>query len=168
MYKAPLMQEHQHAELLALNPTPDAHPSNLCLHHLFEHEVDKRPDSRCLKVSPDSDTWLTYSEVEAKANRVAHMLAGLGVGANKIVGVCAVRGPNLYIAMLGILKAGAAYLPMDANYPADRLAYMEETAGVKILLTDSELQADHDVPQTQQVGICSKYIHISTLSDRAR
>ena len=152
MFRAPMMDTQQHAELLALNPKPQADPSALCLHHLFEQQDSTQPDAPCIKLSPDSDTWLTYGQVEAKANRVAHLLMSLGVGADTIVAVCASRGPNLYIAMLAILKAGGAYLPMDANYPAERLAYMVEVSGVKCLLTDTALQSNKSIPQTEHVS----------------
>ncbi|KAK9840267.1 hypothetical protein WJX74_006508 [Apatococcus lobatus] len=151
MYRAPIMQEQDRAELLSLNPQPQADPANLCLHQLFERQADAEPEARCLKLSPDCDSWLTYGQVEAQANRVAHLLASLGVAADGIVGVCASRGPSLYIAMLAILKAGAAYLPMDANYPAERLAYMVEVSGVTCLLTDAELQSHDSVPRTDKV-----------------
>ena len=152
MYTAPLMQTSDRTELLFLNPQPAADPANLCLHQLFEHQADAQPEARCLKLGPDSDSWLSYGQVEAKANQLAHLLVGLGVAADAIVGICATRGPSLYIAMLAVLKAGAAYLPMDANYPAERLAYMVEVAGVKCLLTDSELQSHDSVPATEKVS----------------
>lgn len=153
MYRAPLMQESDRAELLSLNSQPEADPASLCLHQLFERQADARPEARCLKLSPDSDSWLTYGQVEAKANRIAHLLVSFGVAADAIVAVCATRGPSLYIAMLAILKAGAAYLPMDANYPAERLAYMVEVSAVKCLLTDSELQSHGSLPKTEKVRL---------------
>lgn len=166
MYRAPLMQESDRAELLSLNPRPEADPADLCLHQLFERQADARPEARCLKLSPDSDSWLTYGQVEAKANRIAHRLTSLGVAADAIVAVCATRGPGLYIAMLAILKAGAAYLPMDANYPAERLAYMVEVSGVKCLLTDTELQSHDSLPKTEQVRLCADFHHKWPITSR--
>jgi amino acid adenylation domain-containing protein len=91
----------------------------------------------------------TADEVDKAANRLAHRLGFLGVGRGSRVAICLDRGPNLMIAILGILKAGAAYVPLDADYPVDRLAFMLEAADCHVLITESPLAPrlpESDVP----------------------
>ncbi|HKV07314.1 MAG TPA: amino acid adenylation domain-containing protein [Thermoanaerobaculia bacterium] len=84
-------------------------------------------------------TALTYGELDARSNRLAHHLRRLGVGAETLVGLCVERSPDLLVGMLGVLKAGGAYVPLDPTYPADRLAYVVEDAKIPVLLTQSAL-----------------------------
>ncbi|MCC6305022.1 MAG: LLM class flavin-dependent oxidoreductase [Rhodobacteraceae bacterium] len=79
---------------------------------------------------------LTYADLEARANRLAHVLVAEGVGPGSIVGLCLPRGPDLVAGALAILKAGGAYLPLDPAYPADRLAFCLEDAGAGLIVTD--------------------------------
>ena len=81
---------------------------------------------------------LTYAELDARANQLAHHLRSLGVGADSLVGVCAERSVELVVALYAILKAGGAYLPLDPSYPHERLRYMLEDAQVAVLLTNQE------------------------------
>src|ERR1700680_760873 len=78
---------------------------------------------------------LTYRDLNARANQLAHHLRKLGVGPDVIVGLCVERSLEMVVGLLGILKAGGAFLPLDARYPADRLAYMVEDSGIKLVLT---------------------------------
>ncbi|MER7418287.1 amino acid adenylation domain-containing protein, partial [Micromonospora peucetia] len=80
---------------------------------------------------------LSYAELDARADRVAGLLSRRGVGVEQVVGVCLPRGVDLVVAVLAVLKAGAAYLPLDPQQPADRSAYMLEDAGVRVVLTDA-------------------------------
>ncbi len=89
----------------------------------------------------DEQSQLTYAELDRAANRVAHRLRAEGVGAGSIVAVCAERSVELVTALLGVVKAGAAYLPLDPDYPADRLAYMLDDSGARVVLTQSRLTA---------------------------
>ena len=89
-------------------------------------------------------TDLTYSELDRRANQLAHHLRGLGVGPDVLVGVCMERSPEALVALLGVLKAGGAYLPLDPSYPEERLAFMLEDAQVRVLLTTT----DHRPPTT--------------------
>ncbi|MEV6951754.1 non-ribosomal peptide synthase/polyketide synthase [Streptomyces sp. NPDC051183] len=112
-------------------------PVTTTLHSLFEEQAAERPDAGAVTAA---GTTLSYGELNARANRIAHRLRALGVGAEDIVGLCVARGPELVPALLGILKAGAAYLPMDPAQPAARLAFMAEDQGLKVVLTESAHQ----------------------------
>lgn len=85
------------------------------------------------------DQQLTYAELNAKANRLAHYLRTLGVGADVLVGICVERSLEMIIGILGILKAGGAYVPLDPDYPRERIAYMIEDARPQMVLTKMSL-----------------------------
>ena len=82
---------------------------------------------------------LSYAELDAHANRLAHHLQSLGVGPETMVGLCVERSPEMVVGLLGILKAGGAYLPLDPNYPRERLAFMLADAGAPVLVTQQAL-----------------------------
>ncbi len=107
-----------------------------CLHELFAEQAGRTPDAVAVAFEGES---LTYAGLEARSDRLAHQLIALGVGPETRVGVCAERSLELVVALLGILKAGAAYVPLDPSYPAERLAYMLEDSGVPVLLAQERL-----------------------------
>jgi len=84
---------------------------------------------------------LTYAELNAKANQLAHYLRSLGVGPDVLVGICVERSLEMVVGLLGILKAGGAYVPIDPEYPKERLAFMLEDTSVAVLLTQKKLLA---------------------------
>src|ERR1700730_9684400 len=97
---------------------------------LFEAQVDRSPDSVALAFG---DRRLSYRELNARANRLAHRLRALGVGPDILVGLCIDRSPEMVVGLLGIVKAGGAYVPLDPEYPPARLAFMLEDARVSVL-----------------------------------
>ncbi|MEY9894317.1 amino acid adenylation domain-containing protein, partial [Catenulispora sp. MAP5-51] len=105
---------------------------------LFAAQVAARRDAVAVECE---DAAITYGELDARANRLARHLTGLGVGPETVVGVCLERSAELIVALLAVLKAGGAYLPLDPQYPADRLAYMVQDAKAVCVLTASELAA---------------------------
>ena len=107
-----------------------------CLHRLFEARAAQTPDAKAV-LAIGEDTTLTYHELEARANQLAHSLAGRGIAPGAIVALCMERAPEMITAMLAILKAGAAYLPLDAGWPDDRLRFMLADAGVSVLLANA-------------------------------
>ena len=110
-----------------------------CVHQLFETRVEQNPQAIAVKCK---EQQLTYQELNQKANQLAHYLQTLGVAKNSLVGLFLERSPNMVVAVLGILKTGAAYVPLDRENPSARLAYILEDSQIKILLTESELEND--------------------------
>lgn len=116
------------------NRTDVAYPRDATVHQLFEQQVAARPDA--VAVRSDAET-LTYRQLNARANGIAASLKGRGVRPGNFVGVCLPRSTELVAALLGILKAGAAFVPLDANYPKARLEYLFHDSRVRLLITDS-------------------------------
>ncbi|GKQ36017.1 non-ribosomal peptide synthetase [Streptomyces sp. A012304] len=115
----------------------------------FERQVLGTPDSVALVCE---DRELTYAELNAAANRLARLLVSRGIGAEHVVGVALPRSPELVVALLAVMKAGAAYLPLDADHPQDRIAYMLEDSGARTVVTTRELSADlPDAPGVERV-----------------
>src|SRR5262249_24594137 len=116
--------------LIDWNDTERPYPQDQLIQELFEQRVESAPEAVALVCE---DRQLTYAELNRRANQLAHYLQRLGVGPESLVGICLERSPELVIALMGVLKAGGAYLPMDANYPAERLAYMIEDARAAVM-----------------------------------
>ncbi|MEY4194312.1 MAG: hypothetical protein RLZZ226_680 [Pseudomonadota bacterium] len=118
------------------NDTRVGYPGDVCLHQLFEAQVQRTPDAIALIYGTET---LTYRQLDARANQLAHHLQGLGVVPDQRVGICCERSIEMVVGLFGILKAGGAYVPLDPTYPRDRLAFMVDDAGVPVLLTQSRL-----------------------------
>jgi amino acid adenylation domain-containing protein len=131
-----LSAEERHIVLYEWNATDAEYPSEKCIHELFETQVATTPEAIALVYEGGQ---LTYAELNALANRLARHLQGLGVGPDKLVGLCVKRGANMIIGILGILKAGGAYVPLDPAYPRDRLVFMLEDSAPMALLTETGL-----------------------------
>jgi amino acid adenylation domain-containing protein len=114
------------------NATEAAYPQDLCLHQLFEAQAEKTPDAVALNFE---EQHLTYAELNARANQLAHYLIEQGVGPEVLVGICMERSLDMVIGLLGILKAGGVYVPLDPTYPEERLRYMLDDADIRLLLT---------------------------------
>ncbi|MFC3653321.1 amino acid adenylation domain-containing protein [Dyella humi] len=120
--------------LHAWNQTEAPYPADRCVQHLFEEQVAKTPDA--IAVVRD-DTQLTYTELNAQANRLAHRLISLGVRLDSRVAICADRHPHMVAGVLAILKAGGAYVPLDPSYPSQRLAEVLHESQPLLILTDT-------------------------------
>jgi amino acid adenylation domain-containing protein len=110
-----------------------------CLHERFAAQAARRPDA--VVVNGANGITLTYRELDERANQLAWLLRRLGVGPEVPVGLCTGRSPDLIVGLLGILKAGGAYVPLDPLYPSERLAFLAEDAGVRIVVTEDHLAA---------------------------
>ena len=103
-----------------------------CVHRIFGRQAELRPGVTAIL---SADGTLTYGELDRRSNAVARRLIAMGVGPGALVGMCLERTPAVVTAMLGILKAGAAYLPLDPAYPSDRTAFMLEDAGAQVVVS---------------------------------
>src|SRR5262249_22134281 len=128
--------EERRTILAEWNATAHAVPA-ATLPELFAAQVTKTPNATAVVFE---DQRLTYGELDAHANQLAHHLRGLGVGPEVVVGLCVERSLEMLIGLLGILKAGGAYLPLDPDYPPDRLAFMLSDARAPVLVTHSTLR----------------------------
>ncbi|WP_424101444.1 amino acid adenylation domain-containing protein [Moorena producens] len=146
----PLMTEPELDQILvAWNNTKTDYPNDKCIHQLFEEQVEKTPDAIAVVFEEQK---LTYSQLNSKANQLAHYLQKLGVVPETLVGICVERSVEMVVGLLAILKAGGAYVPLDPNYPTSRLNYMIEDAELSILLTQEKWQ-DH-LSDTKASVIC--------------
>ncbi|HEX8360464.1 MAG TPA: amino acid adenylation domain-containing protein, partial [Longimicrobium sp.] len=118
------------------NATEARYPAESCIHELFEAQVERTPHAVAVTLD---DMHLTYAELNARANRLAHHLRERGVGPDARVAICAERSLEMVVGMLGVLKAGGAYVPLDPAYPHDRLRYMLRDSAPVALLTQSRL-----------------------------
>jgi amino acid adenylation domain-containing protein len=114
-------------------------------HHAVEWHATQRPAA--LAVS-DGERQLTYGELNAQANQLAHMLIQHGIGPEDVVGICLDRSLEMIVALIGVHKAGGAYLPIDPAYPAERRAYIMQDARIAALITRPNLVADVALPPT--------------------
>ncbi len=133
----PLLTEaEQHQLLVEWNDTQSDYPEYMCIHQLFELQVQQQPEAVAVVFE---DNALTYGELNSRANALAHTLQASGVGPDALVGVCMERSIEVVIALVSILKAGGAYVPLDPSYPRERLDYMIHDARMPVLLTQSHL-----------------------------
>src|SRR5271165_5438491 len=134
-----LKDEERQTLLVDWNQTSADYPRETCAHELFEHWAASHPANPALV---DNDRRLTYGELNQRANQLAHYLRNRGVGPEAVVAICLDRSVEMIVGILGIVKAGAAYLPMDPVYPKDRLEFMLKDAGVPVLLSESRRLAE--------------------------
>jgi amino acid adenylation domain-containing protein len=125
-----------HQLLVEWNGVARVYAEDKCIHELFEERAGKIPGSPALV---HEEREVSYGELNRRANQVAHYLRERGVGPEVKVGLCAWRGVDMIVGMLGILKAGGAYVPLDPEYPVQRLAYMMEDSRIAVLLTQDEI-----------------------------
>jgi amino acid adenylation domain-containing protein len=134
----PLLGQDELRRLLVdWNDTEVAYERERCLHELIEAQVDRTPNDVAAIFEGES---LSYGELDARANEVAHRLGALGVGPETLVGIYVERSLAMLVGLLGILKAGGAYVPLDPEYPSERLAFMLEDAGVGVLVTQERMR----------------------------
>jgi amino acid adenylation domain-containing protein len=129
--------------LVEVNDTSVAFPEDRCLHELFAAQAQQTPDANAVVYQNER---LTYAELNARAETLATRLRAHGIGPETIVGLCVERCLDMIVAVLGIWKAGGAYLPLDPTYPSQRVRFMLEDARVSVLLTQSRLSKD--LPET--------------------
>ncbi len=161
----PLLSAAEQQQLLVLwNNTKVDYPEDICIHELFEAQVERTPDAIALIARSAmsatgyayavvfEDQQLTYQQLNHQANQLAHYLQELGVGPEVLVGIYIERSLEMFISILAILKAGGAYLPLDPSHPQERLALILEDAKPLVLITQTQLVAK--LPQHKAKTIC--------------
>jgi amino acid adenylation domain-containing protein len=144
-----LSEDERRLLISELNETAREYPKELTADRLFEQQAEKTPGAAAVSFK---NRRLTYEELNGRANQLARHLRGAGVGAETLVGVFMERTPELVVALLGVLKAGAAYVPIDAGHPKGRLASLFADAGLKFLLTQERLL--ETLPETDARVVC--------------
>jgi amino acid adenylation domain-containing protein len=132
-----LLSQTEQARLLEeWNQTDAEYTRDACLHQLFELQVDRTPDATCLI---GDEVSLTYRELDTRANQLAHHLLRGGIGPETRVGILMERSVEQAVALLGVLKAGGCYVPLDPDFPRERLRYLIDDANVTLILTEARL-----------------------------
>ncbi|WP_375491859.1 amino acid adenylation domain-containing protein [uncultured Nostoc sp.] len=145
-----LLTEAEKRQLLVeWNDTQVNYPQDQCIHQLFETQVERTPDSIAVVFA---DQQLSYCELNARANQLAHYLQALGVKPEVLVGICVQRSLLMVIGLLAILKAGGAYIPLDPSYPQERIAFILEDTQAPVLLTQESLLGA--MPQHKAKVVC--------------
>ena len=146
----PILPEAERRQILfEWNQTEAEYPTQRCLHELFEDQVARMPEARALLCGP---TAMSYRELDRKASQCARYLRSLGLGSAQYVLVCMERSFDSVVAILGTLKAGAAYVPIDPSTPKERLAFIAEDTRAAVLLTQEALL--DRLPATRPRTIC--------------
>nr|WP_255298558.1 non-ribosomal peptide synthetase [Brevibacillus dissolubilis] len=133
-------REEEQTMLHTWNATQEAYP-DACFHELFEQQAAKTPDAVAVVYEQES---LTYRELNEKSTRLAMYLQAQGAGPDRLIGICVERSLDMIVGLLGILRAGATYVPLDPDYPEERLAYMLEDSQASIVLTQAPLRSKFD------------------------
>ena len=139
VHRLSLLTPQEHHQLVhGWNATEAVFPAERCIHVLFEEQVARTPDATALVFE---DRTLSYAELNAQANRLAHYLIALGVRPDTRVALALPRGLDMVVAVLATLKAGGAYVPLDPDYPPERLAFMLVDSAPHVLLTHTSVSA---------------------------
>jgi amino acid adenylation domain-containing protein len=142
----PLLKENEQQLLVAWNATGQDYPQDVLIPQLVAVQAAATPGAVALSMG---DQVLSYRELNRRANQLAHYLQSLGVGPNVPVGCCIERSLDMVVGLLGILKAGGTYVPLDPTYPPERLAFMLRDAHISVLLTKQRLVTQLLIQETQ-------------------
>lgn len=131
----PLLDESDEARLAAVSAGPErTWPDPLLTHERISEQAAKHPDSIALRFVGET---VTYGDLERRSNQLAQQLRREGIDTGKLVGICVERGPRMIVAALAVLKAGAAFVPLDPGFPPERITYMLEDSGLALLISES-------------------------------
>ena len=145
----PILTSAERRQQTRWNATDADYPRDQCVHLLFEEQVRRTPEALAVVFERER---LTYAETNARANQLASHLRGRGVGAGSLVGLGLERSVDLVVGLLGILKAGAAFVPLDPSLPGDRLGFMAKDAGISMLITQQRLLGRF--PELGTLAVC--------------
>jgi len=155
-----LVSPSAQAALMALQPARIGYPAMQLAHDYFEKQVDRAPT----RIAIAGDAPLTYAQLDARANRIAHVLRERGVGRGQLVGLSLARSTDMLASLLAVLKSGAGYVPLDPSFPAERLAFMAQDAGLAALVVDDEADALFAFPADQVLSLKNDAALIETAS----
>ncbi len=151
VWRLPLLtQAERHKILVEWNQTVADFPDQVCAHEWFEKLADSQPNAEAVRYRAEG---VSYAELDRRASQLANYLVQHGVGPEVLVGLAVERSPELVVGLLGILKAGGAFVPLDPAYPKERLAYMIGDSGARIVLTQEPLLNVLPTPEGVQM-IC--------------
>jgi len=157
-----LRESERHQVLVEWNDTAAEYPKDECFNQLFEEQVGRTPEATAVICA---DVSLTYKELNCRANQVANYLRRLGAQPGSIAGICTDRSIDMVVSLLGILKAGCAYMPLDPHFPADRIEFMLKDSNSGILMTQSHLQENIQGFSGEVICIDSDWDRISKEKD---
>ncbi|MGB2958307.1 MAG: amino acid adenylation domain-containing protein, partial [Bacteroidota bacterium] len=159
-----LLSKHQEQEILVgwARANDPVDMDGLCIHEVFEKQVHQQPDATAIVFGEER---LTYGELNRRSNQLANFLKKQGVGPDQFVGLSVDRSIEMLIGILGVLKAGGAYVPIDPSYPRDRIRFMTEDSGVRIMLTQANLFGEMDEAPVQRICLDADWDEISRESD---
>jgi len=138
--------------LAAWNDTRSEYSRDRCIHQLFESQAEQTPEAIALISANDS---LSYEELNRRSNQLAHYLLELGIKAEERVGICVERSIEMIVGIMAVLKAGAAYVPLDPDYPSERLKFISDDARLSLVLTQQRLSP-------QVANLCNRIVCIDT------
>ncbi|MCP5049266.1 MAG: AMP-binding protein, partial [bacterium] len=150
----PLLTKDEQYQLVDWNQTETDYPINKTVVDLFRARVEKTPENIAVVFEEQA---FSYKALNTKANQLVHNLTALGVGSETIVGICARRSPELVTGLLGILKAGGTYVPLDPDYPLSRLQFILEDSSASVVLTESHLLERLPVPSAKVICLDSNF-----------
>jgi amino acid adenylation domain-containing protein len=151
----PIVSDAVYRELAALQPAPTPFPELRLAHEFFEQQVDRAPERSAVR---HADRSLNYAALESRSNRVANALRERGIGHGDLVGLSLARGLDMVAAVLGVLKSGAGYVPLDPTFPADRLAFMAEDAALAALVVDDNAPLAFPFDPTRVLALTSEEV----------
>ena len=159
-----VLPESEHRQLrVEWNKTSRDYPRNAVMQGLFEVQAARTPERVAVKVG---STGFSYAELEGRANRLAQALRARGVSRGQRVCLCLERGAEMLAAVLGIVKAGAAYVPLDPAFPAERLRFMAEDAELTLLVSSSRLAEPFGLPRDRQLLLDTDAAALAAQSDQ--
>lgn len=136
LYELPMLVESDFSIIASSNNTAKVYPGEQCIHHVISQQVKQTPQAIAISYNGDD---LSYQQLEENSDKLAQHLATLNIKANQLIALCVNRSADMLVAMLAILKSGAAYLPLDPDYPADRIEFILEDADVSVILTETSV-----------------------------
>lgn len=141
-----LLDDIEHEQIVnAWNNKRAPYQDHACFHQLFEQQVERSPAATAVVFDGEKRLELSYQQLNQRANQLAHHLISRGVSPEDVVAIGVERSTEMVVALLAVLKAGAAYLPLDVTYPVARLEYMLEDAGAVLLLSTQGLELPHGI-----------------------